>query len=62
MEDHFLRVRVPNPGDRPKALGELQELARQHTAEAIAVLVQIMRDEKALPSARVAAANALIIS
>ena len=35
----------PNPGGRPKALHDLQELARQHTPEAIETLVKIMRND-----------------
>ena len=32
----------PNPGGRPKALHDLQELARQHTEAAIDTLAKIM--------------------
>jgi hypothetical protein len=49
-----------NPGGRPKVLGEVQELARQKSPEAVNTLSNIMHDEKALPAARVAAANALL--
>ena len=49
-----------NPGGRPKVLGDVQELARQKSPEAIETLSKIMRDEKAAPAARVAAANALL--
>ena len=49
-----------NPGGRPKVLGEFQELAREHTVEALDVLVQVMLNEKAPPNARVAAANTLL--
>ena len=35
----------PNPGGRPKALHDLQELAREHTPEAIETLVKIMRND-----------------
>jgi hypothetical protein len=45
-----------NPSGRPKIVAEIQELARQHTPSAIKALVQIVEDEKASPSARVAAA------
>ena len=38
-------------------LGDFQELAREHTIEALDVLVQIILNEKAPPNARVAAAN-----
>lgn len=34
----------PNPGGRPKALHDLQEMARQHTPEAIEI-VKIMRND-----------------
>lgn len=41
-------------------LGEVQELARQKSPEAVNTLSNIMHDEKAPPAARVAAANALL--
>ena len=41
-------------------LGDVQELARQKSPEAITTLANIMHDEKAPPAARVAAANALL--
>src|SRR4029453_17593723 len=49
-----------NPGGRPKVLGDVQELARQKSPEAINTLVGIMNNEKAPPAARVAAAKALL--
>jgi HEAT repeat protein len=49
-----------NPGGRPRVLGDVQELARQKSREAITTLANIMHDEKAPPAARVAAANALL--
>jgi len=49
-----------NPGGRPKVLGDVQELARQQSPQAISTLAAIMGDEKAPPAARVAAANALL--
>src|SRR5436309_8237921 len=49
-----------NPGGRPKVLGDVQELAREKSPEAIDTLSNIMRDDKAPPAARVAAANALL--
>jgi hypothetical protein len=49
-----------NPGGRPKAAHNIQELARKHAPEAIDVLVQIMLNEKAPPNARVAASNTLL--
>ena len=36
-----------NPGGRPKVLGDVQELARQKSPEAITTLGNIMHDEKA---------------
>ena len=49
-----------NPGGRPKVLGEVQELARQKSPEAVNTLSNIMHDEKAPPAARVTVANALL--
>jgi hypothetical protein len=49
-----------NPGGRPKVLGDVQELARQKSSEAITTLANIMHDDKAPPAARVAAANSLL--
>ena len=49
-----------NPRGRPKVLGDVQELARQQSPEAINTLAVIMGDEKAPAAARVAAANALL--
>ena len=48
-----------NPGGRPKALREVQECARQHTAMAIAKLAEIAEHGKS-ESAQIAAANALL--
>jgi len=48
-----------NPGGRPKALAEVRDLARQHTAAAIRALLDVMQSSKN-PSARVAAATALL--
>ena len=42
-----------NPGGRPKAIAEVKELARAHTAEAIQTLVSIMTNPKSAPAARV---------
>jgi hypothetical protein len=50
----------PNPGGRPKAVHDLQELARQHTEAAIGTLAEIMLDAKAPHSARLSAAEALL--
>ena len=49
-----------NAGGRPKVLGDVQDLARQKSPEAINTLVIIMNNDKAPPAARVAAANALL--
>ena len=51
-----------NPGGRPKVLGDVQELARQRSPEAINTLAAIMDDPKAPPAARVVAANSLLES
>ena len=56
----FKRGRSGNPGGRPKEIGEVRDLARQHTPAALAALRDIMADERAPPSARVAASEALL--
>jgi hypothetical protein len=49
-----------NPGGRPKVVGELRALAREHTAAALEALVEIVGSKKAPPAARVAAANSIL--
>lgn len=49
-----------NPGGRPRGVGDVRELARKHTPQALQVLIQVMGDASAAPSARVGAATALL--
>ena len=49
-----------NPGGRPRGLSEVIGLARRHTADAIRVLCEVASQTGAHPSARVAAAVALL--
>jgi hypothetical protein len=49
-----------NPSGRPKVIGEVVELARQCTPEAIAALKRVCTDLKAPPAAQVSAAIALL--
>ena len=49
-----------NPGGRPKGLGDIREIARAHTGEAIETLVKVMNKPEASASAQVAAAVALL--
>jgi hypothetical protein len=49
-----------NPGGRPRAIVEVQELARRETVASIAALVRIRDAEDAPPAAVVAAATALL--
>jgi hypothetical protein len=51
---------APNPTGRPKIVHQVQDLARAHTPAAIATLVEICGNKKAHPSARVAAATAIL--
>jgi hypothetical protein len=44
----------------PKTLTEIRSLARSHTRTALNVLVGVMRNTKAPPPARIAAANAIL--
>ena len=56
----FRKGQSGNPGGRPKILADVRELARVHTASAMNALVQIVKDNKAPPAARVAAANSIL--
>ena len=49
-----------NPGGRPRAEIHVRDLAREHTAEALAVMVEVMRNKKAPATARLGAAQGLI--
>ena len=49
-----------NPGGRPKVIGEVRDLARAYTIEAIETLNSIMSDKKAPAAARIAAAQAIL--
>ena len=42
----FTKGHSGNPGGRPKIVGEVQELAREHSTEAIATLAAIMREKR----------------
>lgn len=48
-----------NPGGRPKGHGDLRELARQHTEDAIAAPVEICRSGEN-EGAYIAAANGIL--
>ena len=50
----------PNPGGRPKIIGTVRDLAREHTADALMTLAAIMKDPNEPAAARVAAAQAIL--
>jgi hypothetical protein len=56
----FQKGQSGNPGGRPKALRQVEELAREQTMDALKTLETIHKNTKAPPAARVAAANALL--
>ena len=56
----FQKGQSENPGGRPQALREVEELARAQTIDALKTLETIHKNPKAPPAARVAAANALL--
>jgi len=60
MMGRFLKGQSGNPGGRPKIIGEVQEVARRYTVEAIETLAAIMRDIKAPPAARATACNSIL--
>ena len=49
-----------NPGGRPKVIGEVRDLAREHTVTAIDTLVSIMCNENVAAAARITAAQAIL--
>ena len=49
-----------NPNGRPKVVADVQNVAREHSSEAIETLAGIMRDPKAPAAARISAASALL--
>jgi|SRR6185437_1338972 len=56
----FKKGQSGNPGGRPKQLGDVRDLARAYTAQAIANLIKIAGDSKAPHAARVAANNSIL--
>lgn len=56
----FKKGQSGNPGGRPKVVGEVKELARAHTVDAMQALAKIVKDNTAPAAARVAAATALL--
>jgi hypothetical protein len=56
----FEKGKSGNPGGRPKALREVDALAREHTTDALKVLAEIYKDKDTPAAARVAAINSLL--
>jgi hypothetical protein len=56
----FILDTIGNPGGRPKADGDLRELARRKCPKMLDVLVAIAEDEQKPSAARVTAASAVL--
>ena len=50
----------PNPSGRPAVVGELRDLARKHTNDALNTLIDVCNNKASPPAARVTAACALL--
>lgn len=56
----WVKGRSGNPGGRPKTIGHVRDLAREHTEMAIRTLVEIAGNGDAPSPARVSAATSLL--
>ena len=56
----FRKGHSGNPGGRPKEIGHVKELAREHTVAAVKTLAEIMGNIKEPAAARARAAEALL--
>ena len=58
QDGRFRKGQSGNPGGRPKTVKDIQKLAREHTAEAMETIVQILK--KGRPAERIQAAKIIL--